>query len=148
MGECFELVAGGRVPSGVECVQMARLSTYAVALLLAMQSATSALHHQAVASRYDVKRCTPKVVSKKSLPKPARIRPSKGAKPTGYLPVIAFEISDSGDVADARIKRSSGIANRDSYALAFVKGWKFNSRPGCGAIETETVVMIHFESDP
>lgn len=93
--------------------------------------------------KYDVKRCKPKVVSQKPVSEPKTIQVRKGEKAARYPPVIAFEILESGEVVNARVKRSSGIADRDAYALNSIRGWKFNSRPGCGTVETEAV-GVHF----
>ena len=89
--------------------------------------------------KYDVKRCNPKVVSKKPISEPKIIQVRQGEKPSRYPPVIAFEILESGEVVNARVKRSSGIADRDAYLLNSIRGWKFNSRSGCGTVETEFV---------
>jgi hypothetical protein len=93
--------------------------------------------------KYDVKRCNPKVVSKKPISEPKTIQVRQGEKPSRYPPVIALEILESGEVVNARVKRSSGIADRDAYLLNSIRGWKFNSRPGCGTVETE-FVGVHF----
>jgi hypothetical protein len=93
--------------------------------------------------KYDVKRCKPRVVSKNPIPEPKTIQVHKGEKASRYPPVIAFEILESGEVVNARVKRSSGIADRDTYLLNSIRGWKFNSRPGCGTVETE-FVGVHF----
>jgi len=78
------------------------------------------------------------------LPSPKSVRVHQGEKSTAYAPLIAFEILESGEVANARVKRSSGLADLDTYAFNCVRGTKYNSRPGCGVIETETTVLIHF----
>jgi TonB family protein len=93
--------------------------------------------------KYDVRRCKLKVVSKKPVSEPKTIQVRKGENAAHYPPVIAFEILESGEVVNARVKRSSGIADRDAYALNSIRGWKFNSRPGCGTVETEAV-GVHF----
>jgi hypothetical protein len=94
--------------------------------------------------KYDVKRCRPRVLSEKTAAKPKTIQTRKGEKATGYPPVIAFEILESGEVVNARVKRSSGIADIDTYALNSIREKKYNSRPGCGDVESEAVVLIHF----
>jgi outer membrane biosynthesis protein TonB len=95
-------------------------------------------------SKYYVKRCRPRMVHKNTVAKPKTIQARKGEKATGYPPVIAFEILESGEVAKARVKRSSGIADIDTYALNSIRGKKYNSRPGCGIVESEATVLIHF----
>jgi TonB family protein len=96
--------------------------------------------------KYDVQRCKPKLVSKNRVPDTKKIRVKKGEKATGYSPVIAFEILESGTVVNARVKRSSGIADEDAYGLNSIKRWRFNSRTGCGTVESEAVVSIHWSS--
>jgi TonB family protein len=93
---------------------------------------------------YDIKRCTPKLVTKKPFPTPKGVHPQKGEKRTGYSPVVAFQILESGEVVDAHLKRSSGLANLDEHALNTVRGWKFNTRPDCGTVEMESTFMLHF----
>ncbi|MGH7868609.1 MAG: energy transducer TonB family protein [Candidatus Dormibacteraceae bacterium] len=68
----------------------------------------------------------------------------KGERATGYSPLVTFEIQESGEVTNAVLKRSSGYSRIDRGALAWVKGTKYNRRPGCGVIETSMTVDIHF----
>jgi hypothetical protein len=89
---------------------------------------------------YDVKRCTPKVLSLSKTP--AEIHFREGEKPTGLIPVVAFQILESGEVANIVLKQSSGIRDKDNAALDWVKGTTYNNRPGCGTVETEVGVTI------
>ena len=93
---------------------------------------------------YDLKKCALKSLSKKVAygGKPSSIRIRKGEKSTGYSPIVAFEILESGEVSNVRLKRSSGIADIDDNALAWIRSMKYNSRPGCGVIDSETGVTI------
>jgi len=93
-------------------------------------------------AKYDGQRCTPKVVSHARQRRPSRIRVRKGEKSTGYSPIVAFEILESGEVANALVKRRSGIADVDNYALTWVQETKYRMRPGCGVIETQADVTI------
>ena len=93
---------------------------------------------------YDVKRCTPKVVKQDPIPKNVPVGPSKGEKSTGYTPIISSEVLESGAVANAKVKRSSGYRKIDDYALEWIRRTKYNERPGCGVIERDTDVMIHW----
>ena len=95
----------------------------------------------------NVKRCFPKVVSHAPRFKQRPIRVRKGEKSTGFSPVIAFQILESGEVAHAYVKRSSGIADIDTHALNWIQGGKYNARSGCGVIEREASVSIHWVSD-
>lgn len=88
---------------------------------------------------YDMKGCRPKVLSVGKMPNGIRFR--GGEKPTG-LPVVTFQILESGEVVDVALKQSSGIIDKDNAALLWVEGMKYNKRPGCGILETEVGVTI------
>jgi hypothetical protein len=90
--------------------------------------------------------CTPKVVKRAPRPTNSRIRVRKGEKPSRFLPVIAFQIEESGEVKGARVKRSSGIADIDLFALNWVRGRQYNARPGCGVIDSQAVVNVDWSS--
>jgi len=90
-----------------------------------------------------IKRCNPVVVKKPKL-KVKTFHVREGEKSTGFTPLIAFQILESGEVTGAHVKRSSGIRDRDDVALNFVKSTKYNARPGCPVIESETGVTIDF----
>jgi hypothetical protein len=82
--------------------------------------------------KHDVQRCTPKVLRHARQRETSRRFARKdGEKSTGYSPIIAFEILESGDVANPFVKRSSGFANVDNYALTWVQETKYSKRPGC-----------------
>jgi len=93
-------------------------------------------------SKYDVQRCTPKVLSHARQDKTSRILVRKGEKSTSYSPIVAFEILESGEVANAIVQRSSGIANVDEYALTWVRQTRYSKRSGCGVVETQADVTI------
>jgi len=116
----------------------------AAAILLATMMPIAAQEKPKVDQKYDVKRCTPKEVSHAPSPKQGGIRTRKGEKSTGFSPIIAFQILESGEVIHAYVKRSSGIAGIDTYALNWIQGTKYNIRSGCGAIETQADVTIDF----
>jgi TonB family protein len=90
-----------------------------------------------------IKRCTPVIVKRPKL-KVKSFQVRKGEKSTGFVPLIAFQIAESGEVINAHVKRSSGISDKDDIALNFVKSRKYNARPGCPVIESETSVTIDF----
>jgi len=90
-----------------------------------------------------IKRCTPKIMKRLS-PKQKSIQVRQGEKSTGFTPIIAFEIPESGKVTNVRLKRSSGIRDVDEYALNWVKSTSYNSRPGCPVIQSEEGVLIDF----
>jgi hypothetical protein len=116
-----------------------------ITLLLAVALPVGLAQQQRTAEpEYDVKKCTPKVVHRKPLPNAPPITVRKGEKSTGYPPVIAFEILDSGELANAHVKRTSGVADIDAYALNWISGIKYNSRPGCATLESEATVLVDF----
>jgi len=55
-----------------------------------------------------------------------------------------FEILESGEIVHATLKRSSGVAEVDNYALKSAQALKFNKRPGCGVIESNIDITIDF----
>ena len=115
------------------------------AMLLVILIAVSEAHEKSNAKpKVDVKRCAPRVVRHNPAGRQPTIRFRKGEKSTGFSPVIAFQILASGEVAQAHVKRSSGIADIDTYALNWIEGTKYNARPGCGMIESEADVTIDF----
>ena|ERR1700730_14461235 len=121
-----------------------RFVSIAAILLASLSRPGAAQERPEPDGTYDLQRCTPKVVSHARKHKIPRSFVRKGEKSTGYSPIVTFEILESGDVADAVVKRSSGIANVDKYALTWVRETKYNKRPGCGVIETQTDVTIEW----
>ena len=92
---------------------------------------------------YPVKQCTPRIVKKPSYDhKPIHIR--KGEKSTGFTPLVAYDILESGEVVNVHLKRSSGIQDIDNIALGWIRSRTYNSRPGCGVIESQEGVTIDF----
>ena len=60
-------------------------------------------------------------------------------------PSVKFLIQEDGSVSDVRITRSSGVADIDKKVLESVSQWKYKARPsGCGVIENEGTVVIHW----
>ena len=117
----------------------------AVALLLLYTVLGASQNPQPPGKSFDAKRCTPRVVKHGTLPRNVGPFVQKGEKATGYTPLISFQILESGKVANARVKRSSGFANVDKYALQSINGTRYNARPGCGVIETTADVLIHWD---
>lgn len=89
---------------------------------------------------YDLKRCAPKMLSFSKTP--AQIHLREGEKSTGLIPVVAFQILESGELTNIVLKQSSGIRDKDNAALHWVKGTTYNNRPGCGTVESEVGVTI------
>ncbi len=115
-----------------------------LAILLVTTPLGARQNPQAPPKPFDTKRCTPKVVKQGDLPKDMSPFVQKGEKSTGYTPLISFEILESGKVAHARVKRSSGFAKLDKYALQSIQETRYNARPGCGVIETTVNILIHW----
>src|SRR5262249_3587928 len=91
-----------------------------------------------------LKRCNMKIVERRPVSKSSDLPVRPGEKPTGFVPVIAFEVLESGEVVNAHVQRSSGFANQDAYALESIKSTRYNNRPGCGIIHSEGSVLIHY----
>ncbi len=63
-------------------------------------------------------------------------------------PTLKYLIQEDGTVSDAAITRGSGVADMDKKILDAIAQWKYKPRPaGCGVIETETTVAIHWGND-
>jgi TonB family protein len=114
-------------------------------LLLAVSTAFAAAQDKTIPEgEYDVQRCTPKVISRArgSGKSPAfHFRKGEGYK---HSPVVAYEVLESGEIAHTILKRSSGVAEVDRYALKWVQELKFNKRPGCGVVESTVDVTVDF----
>lgn len=89
------------------------------------------------------KRCNPVLATSPGV-KQKSIHFRKGEKPSGFTPIVAFQIAPSGEVVNVRINRSSGIRDIDDYALNWIQSEKYNARPGCPVIESEADVIIDF----
>lgn len=112
-----------------------------VVLFVAVSTAfTAAQGKTKTEGEYDVQRCTPKLIGRD---RNSELQLRKGGK-YRHSPVVAFQILESGETADAILKRSSGVAEMDKYALKSVQESKFNKRPGCGVIETQLDLTIDF----
>jgi TonB family protein len=81
-------------------------------------------------------------ISEKAQVQATAIRVREGEKSTGYTPIIAFQIAATGEVLNAHVKRSSGIRDMDDSALSWVSSGKYNTRPGCPAVDNEADVLI------
>jgi len=115
-----------------------------VAALIITTAQTFSESARAPAAPVDSGTCTPLVVKQGDTPKSMGVFVQKGEKPTGYTPLISFQILESGKVANARVKRSSGFSRVDRYALESVRKTTYRARPGCGVIETTADVLIHW----
>jgi TonB family protein len=60
-------------------------------------------------------------------------------------PTYKYLIQEDGTVSNATITRSSGVADIDKKMLDAFAKWKYKPRPsGCGVIETEGTITIHW----
>jgi TonB family protein len=57
-------------------------------------------------------------------------------------PVIKFLVQEDGTVSDARLVRSSGVADIDKKLLATYSGWKYKAQTGRPVVESEVSVII------
>ena len=120
-------------------VRLSHLALLSIAAVIAQDGGEPRRNH-------DVKRCTPKVVKHAPIPKHLTVGAQKGERATGYSPLISFQILESGEVTSARVRRSSGFAKVDKYALEWIRRTKYNARSGCGVLDSEASVSIHWTS--
>ena len=89
---------------------------------------------------YDWKRCALKLMSDRSPADRIRVHPGEKLK---NIPVVSFEVLESGEVRNAVVSRGSGITSIDDYALTWVRSMRYNERPpGCGIIESQAGVTV------
>lgn len=74
---------------------------FALVFLVAILPLPLAQSHGGVDQRYDAKRCKAKLVGQATHDKPGPIRVRKGEKHSGFDPIVAFTILESGNVIDA-----------------------------------------------
>jgi TonB family protein len=90
-----------------------------------------------------LQRCPLKVISRAGHSKPPEFHFRKGEN-YKHSPIVVYEILETGEIAHAFVKRSSGVADLDTYALKWAQGFKYNKRLGCGVVESHVVVTIDF----
>ncbi len=117
------------------------MRTLAVTILIGSSILGSSQNTAKPAGDYDIQRCKPKAVREVRHRKSPTIHFRKGEKYT-HSPVVTFDILESGEVANLVLKRSSGVADADKYALDWVRQLKYNARSGCGVIESLVTVTI------
>jgi hypothetical protein len=61
------------------------------------------------------------------------VQPQKGEK-YRRPPMVAYEVQANGDVRKVRLVRHSGIIELDEKLLSTAVQWKYQTRPGCGAV--------------
>jgi len=110
--------------------------------ILCVGLSSAAAQEDEPAPLYDAKRCAPKIVKQPFLQQQSTIRKRKGEHATRFTLQVAFEILESGEVTNARVKRSSGIAEKDAVALNWVRSARYNKRPGCGVIDSQASVLV------
>jgi hypothetical protein len=123
-----------------------RLATFgAVATLVVWSTCASPAQDKSKSQNPEEKaliaRCSPRIKKKQKMDrKTFQVR--TGEKPTGFSPLISFQITESGEVINAPVKRISGIRDEDNAALDFIKSGRYYSRPGCPLIDSESSVSI------
>ena len=75
-----------------------RFLSIAAVLLAGVSGLGASQDNPKPGGKYDVQRCTPKVLSHAPERKTSQRFVRKGEKSTGYSPIVAFEILESGDV--------------------------------------------------
>jgi TonB family protein len=87
--------------------------------------------------------CTKVVRVHGSFPKgPFKPFPDESYK---HSPTVKYVIEEDGTVSHASITRASGVADFDKKVLDAIAQWKYKRRPaGCGIVETEMTVTIHW----
>ena len=119
-----------------------RLFAFIVPLLVA-SAVIGASQHQTKSEKEYVRRCAPKLISRPAHAKSPEFKFREGEK-YKHSPIVAFEILESGEIAHSWLKRGSGVADLDKYAMQWVREFKYNKRPGCGVVESEVGVTIDF----
>ena len=89
----------------------------------------------------DLHRCFPKIMSRASHRAAPQVHFRKGERYKN-IPIVAYQVLESGEVAHAFVKRSSGVADIDKYALYSVRELKFNERPGCLVVDSEAGITV------
>jgi TonB family protein len=116
---------------------------FAIVALLVVLSSVGAAQDRTKAEAEYIQRCKLKATTHAVRGKSPEFHFRKGEK-YEHSPIIAYEILESGEIAHAFVKRSSGVADLDHYALKWVQEFKYNNRPGCGIVESQVVVNIDF----
>ncbi len=111
-------------------------------VVLVLAALSAAQDKRTSKAEHEIQRCAPKVIGKSSVESP-EFHFRKGEKYKNS-PVVAYEILESGEIVHPMLKRSSGVAEVDNYALKWVQELKFNKRPGCGVIESSMDITIDF----
>jgi len=91
----------------------------------------------------DLHRCTPKIINRASPRELPEIHFRKGERYKN-IPIIAYQVMESGQVAQVLVKRSSGVADIDKYALDSVRELKFNKRSGCPVVDSQAGITVDF----
>jgi hypothetical protein len=111
-------------------------------LLLASSMAFGGAQGKTPEGKYDVRRCAPKVISRRGDKSPEfHFRTVDNYK---HSPVVAHEILESGENCSCHPEAQFWVAEVDRYALRWVQGLRFNKRPGCGVVESRVDVTIDF----
>ena len=112
-------------------------------MLLALSCFCTAQENPRSEAKINLHRCAPKIIKRASPRELPKIHFRKGEKYKN-IPIIAYQILESGIVTGALVKRSSGVADIDKYALESVRDFKFNERLGCPLVDSQAGITIDF----
>jgi len=90
------------------------------------------------------KPCVPRLASSARQEPPKRFRFRKG-ETYRRSPIVSYQVDVDGRISDAKLVRSSGVRDIDSYALQTIKNLRYKPAPGCEPLQVEADINIHFE---
>lgn len=89
--------------------------------------------------------CVPRILKRGRLTRPFKFLSNEKCRGS---PVLQFEIHEDGTVSNAKLTRSSGVADIDRQSLNSVVHTRFAPRKqGCGVVDSEMTLTIHWGLD-
>ena len=145
----FPVAIGTPVTMSIRDLSVSNRYMRAFAIMILVGSSVVGISQNTAnpAADYDIQRCKPKATREVRHHKSPQVHFHKGEK-YANSPVVTFNILESGEVTNARLKRGSGVADADKYALDWVRALKYSARPGCGVIESLVTVTIDWGRGP
>src|SRR6266480_6668964 len=113
-----------------------RIFTISATILFALTCFCTAQDNPGPRAESDLYRCAPKIINSAPPRELPHIHFRKGEKYKN-IPIIAYQVLESGQVAQALVKRSSGVADIDKYTLESVRQRRFNKRLGCPIVDSQ-----------
>ena|ERR1700726_2112744 len=120
-----------------------RVFAFSATILFALTCFCTAQDNPKPQAETYLHRCAPKIINRASPREFPQIHFRKGEK-YKTIPIIAYQVLESGQVAQALVKRSSGVADIDKYALDSVRELKFNKRLGCPVVDSQAGITVDF----